>query len=182
MFSIPTNRKQVLSSPFPRMYGFPLLLMDHDLAVQSLDLRVGLGYPRLHEPIRWVLSHWVIQRNVSHWTSHQSSYPSREAGWWPGSAWGEKMGDVGGGSLLDADGHPMMTSPAKPVTHSCFCPLPARSCSFGIPEGNTSLLYLAKTHTRELFLKAWRFLTFKCRQQPLQSQEMGLGLNLLLLS
>lgn len=35
MFSIPTNRKQVLSSPFPRMYGFPLLLMDHDLAVQS---------------------------------------------------------------------------------------------------------------------------------------------------
>lgn len=84
------------------------------------------------------------------------------------------------GSLLDADGHPMMTSPAKPVTHPQSSPLPARSCSFGIPEGNTRLLYLSKRHDCELFLKVWRFLTFRWRQQPLQSQEMGLRLKLLL--
>lgn len=57
------------------------------------------------------------------------------------------------GSLLNAAGHPMMTSPAKPVTHPRSSPLPARSCSFGIPEGNTSLLYLSKRDDCELFLK-----------------------------
>ena len=40
------------------MYVSPLLLIDHDLAVQSLDLGVGFGYQSLPEPICWGVESW----------------------------------------------------------------------------------------------------------------------------